>query len=214
MLIKRIVFDLDNTLIDWKEEYWNAINNTFTELKLKYTENDVEKIKQSIDVYENEQNYTYNKEAMKHTMEKALGYKLPDNFIDIWQNQLSSCVPDKIDKSIIQTLTYLRTKYDLAILSNWLKESQINRLKKTGLYYLFTDIYITEGIPMKPNKKAFEIAKGRFKEKECVMVGDNFKVDIEGAINAGMRAIYLNRAKEKTEYTNTIYNISELMQIL
>ena len=44
-MIKRIIFDLDNTLITWKEEYWNAVNRTFEKLDLKYTDEDIEKIK-------------------------------------------------------------------------------------------------------------------------------------------------------------------------
>lgn len=38
MSIKRIIFDLDNTLIDWKEEYWNAVREAFIEMNLQYND--------------------------------------------------------------------------------------------------------------------------------------------------------------------------------
>lgn len=215
-LIKRIIFDLDNTLIDWKEEYWNSLNKTFEELNLEYSNNDINKIKDAIDIYEDGRNLTYNKQKMQNTIEDELGYKLPVEFIDIWMKHLGMCIPEKLDESIPETLQYLKEKYDLVILSNWLKESQIERLKNAGLYEYFTDLYMTEDIPMKPNKESFEIAKGKYKEDECVMIGDNFKVDIEGAIKAGMQTIYLNK-KEMVNDSNricTIHKISELKKIL
>ena len=42
-MIKRIIFDLDNTLITWKDEYWNAVNKTFERFNLQYTDKDITK---------------------------------------------------------------------------------------------------------------------------------------------------------------------------
>ena len=77
---------------------------------------------------------------------------------------------------------------------------------------------MTESFPMKPNKEAFEIAKGKYKENECVMVGDNFEVDIKGAIAVDMNAIYLNKNDKSIEQNShvmaTIHNIQELKQVI
>lgn len=218
--IKRIIFDLDETLIDWKEEYWQTINKTFEELSIQYTNDDIKKVRLAVGNYEDGTNLTYNREKMLQSIEKNLGYKLPSNFIDIWLKHLSSCVTDKIDNSIIETLKYLKEKYDLVILTNWFKESQENRLKKANLYNFFTEIYTADNVPMKPNKESFILAKGNYKETECIMIGDNFRVDIEGALNAGMKAIYIKKDGKKIPEVNnknfikTIYKISDLMQIL
>ena len=59
-MIKRIIFDLDNTLITWKDEYWNAVNRTFEKLDLQYTDEDIEKIKCAVDYYEDGRNEIYN----------------------------------------------------------------------------------------------------------------------------------------------------------
>ena len=39
-MIKRVIFDIDNTLIDWKEEYNQEINKVLDELKIQYTEDE------------------------------------------------------------------------------------------------------------------------------------------------------------------------------
>lgn len=216
--IKRLIFDIDDTLIDWKDEYWKSLNKTFEELKLKYSEIDIEKVKKAIDIYEDGRNETYNKEKMQNTIEDELGYKLPENFMDVWMKYLGKCVPEKINDDIFKTLEYLKNKYELVILSNWLEKSQMLRLKNAKLDKYFKEFYITEKIKMKPSKESFNKAKGDRKEIECVMIGDNLKTDIKGAINAGMQAIYLNKKKNINEIENEniaeIFKISDLMEIL
>lgn len=47
-MIKRVIFDIDNTLIPWKDEYFNEINNVLDELKVEHIEQDYIEIKKSI----------------------------------------------------------------------------------------------------------------------------------------------------------------------
>lgn len=216
-MIKRLIFDLDNTLIDWKDEYWNAVSRSFEELGINYTDDDMRAVKRAIDIYEDGRNITYNKEKMKKTVEDELGYKLPDDFMERWSENLKTCIPEKIDNDIIETLEYLSKKYDLVILSNWLRDSQIGRLKNANLYKYFSNFYITEDIPMKPHKASFEIAIGNYEKSECIMIGDSLKTDIKGAINAGIKAIYLNKTLDEDIFTDnitTIHKVSELKKIL
>ena len=60
-MIKRVIFDIDNTLIDWKEEYNQEINKALDELKIQYTEDDCKKIGEAISDYEKD-NYIFNLE--------------------------------------------------------------------------------------------------------------------------------------------------------
>ena len=41
-MIKRIIFDLDNVLIDWKDEYDNAIQESFDEIGYEYNSKTIE----------------------------------------------------------------------------------------------------------------------------------------------------------------------------
>lgn len=217
-MIKRIIFDIDNTLIDWKAEYWDCLKNVFDELNLLYSSETKAKIQYVVDNYEDGINITYSKELMMDAIEKKLGYKLPTEFFDIWIRYLGMCVPEKADDEVVYTLQYLKQKYDLVVLSNWFKKSQDERLKRLGLDKYFSGTYMTENIPMKPNKEAFEIAKGPYEFSECVMVGDSLKTDVSGAVNANMNVIFYDRNNVKinsNEYIMaTIHKFTELTDIL
>ena len=220
MGIKRIIFDLDNTLIDWKDEYSSAIAKTFEQLNIKYTKQDVEAIDNAILIYESGIFLTYKKEDMQKTFEKELGHTLPKEFIDICLKNFAECVPEQIELNTIKTLEYLKEKYDLVVLTNWFKKGQVERLRKTNILKFFTEVYAPEDFPMKPNKESFNMARGKFKIEECLMVGDDIKIDIEGALDAGMKAIYLNKRNNQVltlsnkNFIKTIHNLSELMFML
>ena len=51
---------------------------------------------------------------------------------------------------------------------------------------------------MKPHRSIFDTAleRGKVRAEESMMVGDSFKHDIEGAMNAGWRAVLLKRSGE------------------
>ena len=46
------------------------------------------------------------------------------------------------------------------------------------------------------------------------MIGDSFKIDIEGAQNAGLNAIWINRKNEDIKYDNQIKELKELLNKL
>ena len=130
-MIKRIIFDLDNTLIEWKEEYWDSIEKALIRSNIKYTKIDAEKIKEAVNNYEMEYNI-YKKEYMLECMKTYSNLNLKIEFIDNWIDELSKCAPEKLDEEIIDTLEYLYKKYELVVLTNWFKISQINRMNKVN----------------------------------------------------------------------------------
>ena len=209
-MIKRVIFDIDNTLIPWKEEYYSEIKKVLKELNIDYTEKDYEKILEAFREYENVY-YTFDKKLMLKYINDYTNKKYPEEFIYNVIEKWANCVPEKIDKNIIKLLEYLKSKYELVILTDWYKDQQIKRLEKVKILKYFSDIYSAENTRRKPFKEAFIQAIGDNKPSECVMIGDNFERDIKGALNAGLQAIYyaLNEIKEKKEY----YTISKLEDI-
>lgn len=210
-MIKRIIFDIDNTLLPWRDEYIMAYKNALDEVGIKYTENDLEKIKKAEIDYENHYNI-YDRKTMRDFINSRVPFDLPENYVDTYIKYLSFCYREE-DKKIIPTLEYLSKKYELVILSNWFRENQENRLKSLGLDKYFIDSYYTDEVLNKPNKEAFIKACGPYKKEECIMIGDNYKIDIEGALNAGLSAILVD-PDNKYEYKNKIKNINELEELL
>lgn len=211
-MIKRVILDIDNTLIPWEEEYYEEIKKALDDLKIEYTSKDINEIKQALNEYENEY-YIFDRELMIKYINKYTKKQYPKEFIYNVTNRWAHCVPEKMESQIIETLEYLKSKYELVILTDWYADQQKQRLEKLDILKYFSDVYSAEKTRRKPFKEAFMQAIGRNKPEECIMVGDNIERDIKGALNAGLQAIYYNPKNKKEEY-RMIFRIDELKETL
>lgn len=214
-MLKRVIFDLDDTLIDWKEDYWHkGIIYACEKLKVRYNKELEEKIIEAINEYEKDENY-FNIEKMQGIINKKINMKLSTSFIKAILKYFEICVPEQMNVNIVETLDYLVNKYELVVLTNWFENQQIQRLKNAGIYKYFKQVYGTENIKMKPDKEAYLTAIGKFSLDECVMVGDDLKIDIDGALGIGLNAIFLNRKNINVDKKYTVItSLDELIKIL
>lgn len=204
--IKRIIFDLDDTLIIWKKEYIKALQQAIEEYKIPY---DAETIDNTT--------LDYEKYYSKYTIENFLNHtkinhnlELTQEFLEKWLENLEKMSEE--NPEISDVLSYLSKKYELVVLTNWFQESQKKRLENARMSQYFLEIYGGDKY-IKPDINSFKTAIGNHKPEECLMVGDNFKIDYQGALNAGLKAIYLS-SKEHNPNIKTIKNLKELKQIL
>ena len=110
-MIKRVIFDMDNTLMPWKEEYNDEISKVLKNLNVKYTEKDCKEIRKALKEYENEY-YLFDRKLMMEYINKSTKKQYPEEFIYKLTESWANCVPDKIDENIIKLLEYLKTKYE------------------------------------------------------------------------------------------------------
>ena len=218
-MIKRIIFDLDNVLIDWKDEYENATQESFDEIGYEYDSELVEKFLKARSEYEDNIKF-YSKKDMLDYINTKMERKIPDEFIDLYIRNFGNKVPDRLSKEYYETLEYLSNKYELVVLSNWFAETQIERLKRVDILKYFKNVYTGEQAA-KPYKQSFVNAMNGFKPEECAMIGDNLKIDIEGAKNAGiLKLIWKDINNKKQEHldelngVNVINEFEELKNIL
>ena len=68
-MIKKLIFDLDNTLIEWKSEYGRAIRKALKDSNMDSSEEFVSKLGKAIDEYEMYHD-TYDKEKMRIMFEE------------------------------------------------------------------------------------------------------------------------------------------------
>ena len=209
-MIKRLIFDLDNTLIKWLPEYTSAIVKTLKEFNLDL---DYKKIDEVTAMME----YKHTKLTTKLLLDEInnnCNSKLTIDFVNrLLENQKALAPLD--DYETVSTLEYLSSKYDLVILTNWFTDCQAGRLETLGVKKFFTDFYGSDIVPMKPNPESYKLAAGNYKIEECIMIGDNIKTDIEGALNIGMKVILcdLNDKFDKVEYP-IIKKTSDLKEML
>ena len=216
-MIKRVIFDIDNTLIPWKEEYYDEINKVLDFLNIEHTKDDYNKIKEAFSEYENEY-YTFDRKLMLDYINKYTKKQYPKEFIYGCTNRWADSVPQKLDESVINMLKYLKDKYQMVILTDWYADQQIEKLEKLNILQYFSKIYSAEKVKRKPFKEAFLQAIEDNKPEECIMIGDDFERDIKGALNAGLHAIYYNQKnnviKDENSKYYTISRLDEIMNIL
>jgi putative hydrolase of the HAD superfamily len=83
------------------------------------------------------------------------------------------------------------------IVSNNLKAEQEGKLRDIGMTALIDHLVVSEEAGFtKPDPGIFRVALERagLEAGEAVMLGDNREADIEGALGAGIRAVWFNRS--------------------
>ena len=215
-MIKRIIFDLDNTLIMWKDEYEKAADIALNAINYPKTNDLYKKINEVESEYEEGKTKFGKKEVIDYLNEK-INLHLPYEFMDILLENIGRiAVPTEYPKEDFETLEYLSKKYELVILTNWFIECQIKRLENIGICKFFTEFYGAEKYA-KPYKESFEQAAGKFQMDEIAMVGDSLKMDIKGAIDAGIKNVVWrdikNKAEEYKDELEGVYVIKELKQL-
>lgn len=214
-MIKRLIFDIDNTLILWKDEYYNKINETLDEIKYPRTKTLYKEIQNAQMEYEKDRK-SFKKIEILDYINKRLDLHLPEYFMDLLLKKYNTCVPRKLEFEDYKTLEYLHNKYELVALTNWFKDAQIERMKNVDIYKYFKEVYGAENYA-KPFKESFIQASKPYELSECAMIGDSIETDIKGAKNAGIKTVvWRDNNSKKEEYADVlekVFIIKELKQL-
>ncbi|SDA70938.1 TIGR02253 family HAD-type hydrolase [Methanobrevibacter millerae] len=94
------------------------------------------------------------------------------------------------------TLIYLKSQgYRLAVISNGITIKQWEKLVRLNIYSFFDEVITSEEVGRKkPDKLIYDVALRKMKgdPEKSVMIGNKFREDALGAVNAGMSAILVN----------------------
>lgn len=97
---------------------------------------------------------------------------------------------------VVPLLEYLHQRVRIAVVTNNIVAEQIDKLRYLHLEHLVDELVTSEETGfIKPDPGIFHAALQRLgcRAEEVVMVGDSWKADISGALQANIRAIWLNR---------------------
>lgn len=114
---------------------------------------------------------------------------------------------------VLPSLKALRAKYTLGILSNGNSYPERCGLERIFQFVIFSQDYGVE----KPDSRLFQIAveKAGCSKQQLLHVGDSLETDIVGAINAGIKCVWLNRKQMKSNLEIQInYEISSLLELI
>ena len=179
-MYKRIIFDLDNTLIKWIDEYDDALKDTLVKYNINF---DYHVLTESIDEYDYNSE-VYNSYDLLNYLNNKHNLNLTIDFINDWLDELGT--KGDVKEDVVELLKYLSNKYELVVLTNWEGTCQRNRLKAAGILKYFKEVFGGE-VYKKPSEEAFKKAMGPYNIDECIMVGDSMKFDIEPARKLGIK---------------------------
>lgn len=224
MKYKNIIFDLDNTILDFSYAEKLAFKNVVESYNLNY-EDDLLEVYRSIneplwrslergeikpkDVFENRFSLFFKEYGIE-----VNGLEAEYNFRD------NLALNNKTIPHAQEVLNELKKEnHNLYIATNGFSKTQRERLKKANLFSLFNDIFISEEIGYeKPNVNFFNKVFNGINEKDksnLIMIGDNETSDIKGANNFKIDSIlFTNKENVNTSATYTINDLRDVLTIV
>ena len=113
----------------------------------------------------------------------------------------------------------LSKQYRLALITNGLKDVQRARLKRWELAVHFPVVVISDEIgAKKPDPEFFEHtlhSLGNPDRERCLIIGDSLTSDIQGGVNSGIETCWFNpRGKTAEGGAKPTYQVKELRELL
>ena len=98
-------------------------------------------------------------------------------------------------QELLQWLKLRHDRFVLAVITNGFSETQMPKMKTAGLYQYFDFFFLSEDLGfMKPDRRFFDVAMQRMgvTPEQCLVIGDDYKVDVEGAKGVGIQQVWYN----------------------
>ncbi len=220
--IKHIFFDLDHTLWDFEKNS----ELTFKMLLQKHNiDVDFDKFIELYIPINAKYWEMYRKDEISQTQLRygrleetfdLIGYQFNNELIDLLSHDYIENLPkfNHLFEGAIEILDYLKTNYNLHIITNGFEEVQNHKINNSGISHYFLTITNSEKSgAKKPNpiifNHALQLAKAT--KQNSVMIGDCIDADVNGALDFGMSAIYFNEHQKTV--SSAIHQISHLLEL-
>lgn len=219
-MYKHILFDLDDTLWDFKANSKVAMQEIFNDYKLI---NFFDSFESFYDIYMVKNHQLWEQYAKGEVTKEYLSlerFLYPLRTVGIENKTLAKQLgEDFLQRTTLQTqlvdgaldlLNYLKDKYTLSIISNGFVEVQYVKLRRSGLLPYFNHIFLSEEIGcQKPDIRFFQavLEKLGAKNTDCLVIGDNYQTDIQGAQNANINAILYNTNTSLNPIKKDIFSV-------
>lgn len=216
-MIRAVLFDLDETLIDRTETMRKFLMNQHQKLSALQSRDIGEFVQACL-------RYQDNGYADKHESYKQACSDLYPS-VPILADQLFEDFKDRYGKEpvlfpkVSETLNTLHKRYLMGLVTNGRTRGQTSKIEASGIAGLFSSVCISESIgSKKPDQRIFMkcLEELSVLPMHAVFVGDNPVADIEPAKSLGMRAIWRRNEffSEPLQCDGVYSNIDELPGLL
>lgn len=206
MKVRQLFFDLDRTLWDFETNSKQTLYHLYNELSLGDTIEHFLHFHHTYIQVNSDLWQLYGKGKLtktelrdqrfvtalaKHGIhDTSLAQRMSDGYIDMSPRQTALFPGAK------ETLEQLKSEnYRMHIITNGFKEVQFIKLENSGIREYFDMILCSEEIGVtKPHREIFQEAQRRTDctPQHAIMIGDDFKADVIGALNAGWTAMHFD----------------------
>lgn len=211
-----ILFDLDNTLLDFSQISKKALYDTFASHEIENKQENHETYHQINGLY-----WHYFEKQQINAFELRIGrFERFFNEINVQRNaeEVSEAYINNLIKhsewieGAQALLENLYADKELVLITNGLQSAQRGRIKKHGLTTYFKHIFISEEMGVsKPHKEFYAQVHQALNlpNKESVLVvGDNPISDIKGGKQFGYRTCWYNYAQQKKAPIQADYKVN------
>ncbi|MGX7058696.1 YjjG family noncanonical pyrimidine nucleotidase [Vagococcus humatus] len=224
---KKIIFDLDDTLLDFKATEKKALSDVLTTYGIPETP-------ENVALYQEINNkYWRLLELGKLQPSQSISSRF-DEYFDVLGVKATGEAADVIFRKRLAEghqlmnhadtlLQLLKQKgYQLYAGTNGFGKIQRQRLDNSHLNHYFDDLFISDEIGFaKPDIRFFYTIFDRVnlhRKNEIIMVGDRLSSDILGASNAGIDSIffhpYQQTSFERIQPTFTVHHLLEILPLM
>lgn len=223
---KTLLFDVDDTLLDFQKAEKSALRMIFEEKGMSLTseiEAQYKKINKSLwTAFEEGE---INRDEVVNTRFSIL-FKEYGEEVDgiLFENNYRSYLEEgnQLMEGALQFINQIQSEYDLYIVTNGISKTQDKRLRNAGLHALFQDIFVSEDTGyQKPMKEYFDYVFERipnFVPEEGLIIGDSLSADMKGGYVAGIDTCWFNPERKLNDSgiipTYEVHNFEELYALL
>jgi len=227
MKYKAIIFDLDNTLLDYSSSELKSMQRTVQEYGFFHNErfiwNNFWTLFSKINT-----NYWLNRNKSGYKINQVLEFSFRDTLLELGLDHSGSkrladlywnafCNSSDLEENALHLLSQLHGDYKLAVISNGIGEAQRGRLAAGEMEHYFDTLVISDEVGYwKPDNEIFNVALKRLEinHTEALFVGDSLDADYYGALNADIDFCFYNREGNPIEnHINPKYMINSLLDL-
>ncbi|MDF1697294.1 MAG: pyrimidine 5'-nucleotidase [Saprospiraceae bacterium] len=223
MRYKWLLFDADNTFLDFASASKNSLFQTLDEYNLDCDE-EIYKIykTENAKVWESFENKEITALELRSLRFAKFFSAVDIGGIDPFQfnaHYLQNLVHlSEAYDGAIDLLEALMPQYTLSVITNGLKEVQRPRINKLSMNHIFESIIVSDEIGVaKPDIRFFEHSYNSITnpppKSEVLVIGDNLKSDILGGVNFGVDTCWISHENENESSIQPTYTINSVLDI-